>query len=133
MLAAEAISSVMEVLGATLPFATCMLSVRPDHRCLVGPVVTLRQGRGLAYDLGRFVGVALVATTASLLTEVLGRRGSLLMSGASSSLCLGRGFRRTCLECSDCVLHGRVDMGVVEVGQRAVILEGGQQPGIGFG
>jgi hypothetical protein len=46
---------------------------------------------------------------------------------------LGRWCQRTCLECGDCSLHGRVDVGVVEIGQRAVFLEGGQQPGIGSG
>jgi hypothetical protein len=36
-------------------------------------------------------------------------------------------------ESGDCSLHAGVDVGVVEIGQRAVFLEGGQQPGIGSG
>jgi hypothetical protein len=38
---------------------------------------------------------------------------------------LGRWCQRTCLECGDGSLHRRVDVGVVEVGERAVFLEGG--------
>ena len=72
MLAAERISSVLEVLGATLPFAVGML-LSPFPIIAVLLVLLSPSGRagGLAYDLGRFVGVALVVITASLLTEVL--------------------------------------------------------------
>jgi Sap, sulfolipid-1-addressing protein len=72
VLAAERISSVLEVLGATLPFAVGML-LSPFPIIAVLLVLLSPSGRagGLAYSLGRFVGVALVATAASLLTEVL--------------------------------------------------------------
>lgn len=37
------------------------------------------------------------------------------------------------LERGDCILHGRIDVGVVEIGQRAVILQGCHEVGISPG
>jgi threonine/homoserine/homoserine lactone efflux protein len=72
MLAAETISSVLEVLGATLPFAVGMLlSPFPIIAALLVLLSPSGRAGGLAFSLGRFVGVALVATAASLLAEVL--------------------------------------------------------------
>ena len=63
-------------------------------------------------------------------------------SSASSGICRfdhSAGARRVCQrtgpECGDSSLHGRVNVGVIETGQRAVFLEGGQEAGIcsGYG
>ena len=71
MRAAETISCMLEVLGATLPFAVGMLlSPFPIIAALLVLLSPSGRAGGLAYGFGRFVGVALVATTASLLTEV---------------------------------------------------------------
>jgi hypothetical protein len=46
---------------------------------------------------------------------------------------VGKRLSGTGPECGDCSLHSRVDVGVVEINQCAVFLEGGQEPGIGSG
>ena len=71
MRAAETIGCMLEVLGATLPFAVGMLlSPFPIIAALLVLLSPSGRAGGLAYGFGRFVGVALVATTASLLTQV---------------------------------------------------------------
>jgi hypothetical protein len=67
MRAAETISSVLEVLGSDFAFAVGMLlSPFPIIAALLVLLSPSGRAGGLAYGLGRFVGVALVATAASL-------------------------------------------------------------------
>ena len=76
MLAAETISSVLEVLGATLPFAVGMLL--SPFPILVGLVVTLRQGRGPGFQSRAILGCG-----AGRHRGVSSGRGSDLESGSS--------------------------------------------------